>query len=107
VDITSKNPKAFFTFHWDYNTSDIGAGLDQFGLLLNGNHTVLSDLGGPVHQTRCLSRPTQFRWYQLYGLHGSGDGRYRSSRGQYEPGSLVLLGLGLVSPAPAAALRMT
>ena len=106
VDVTSKNPNNSFSFHWDYNTSDIGAGFDQFGLLLNGVHSVLSDLGGPLHQSGdvFIKANTQFGWYinctDCTG--GAAIVNITQFTAAPEPASLMLLGLGL---ATLAALR--
>ena len=106
VDVTSKNPRNLFSFHWDYNTNDIGAGFDQFGLLLNGIHTVLSDLGGPLHQSGniFIAANTQFGWYinctDCTG--GAATVNITQFTAAPEPASLILFGLGL---AALAALR--
>ena len=106
VDITTKNPRNIFSFHWDYNTTDIGAGFDQFGILLNGSHTVLSDLGGPLHQSGnvFITANTQFGWYinctDCTG--GAATVAITQFTAAPEPGSLMLFGLGL---AALAALR--
>jgi hypothetical protein len=104
VDITSKNSKTLFTFHWDYNTSDIGAGFDQFGILVNGSHIVLSDLGGPLHQSGDVSivGNTQFGWYINCTDCTGGPATVAITQftgAAPEPGSLMLFGLGLVALA--------
>jgi PEP-CTERM motif len=99
VDVTSKNPNNTFSFHWDYNTNDIGAGFDQFGLLLNGVHTVLSDLGGPLHQSGnvFITANTQFGWYLNCTdcTGGAATVNVTQFTAAPEPASLMLLGLGL------------
>ena len=99
VDVTSKNPRNLFSFHWDYNTNDIGAGFDQFGLLLNGNHVVLSDLGGPFHQSGnvFIAANTQFGWYINCTdcVGGGATVAITQFTAAPEPRSLMLLGLGL------------
>ena len=108
VDVTSKNPNNSFSFHWDYNTNDIGPGFDQFGLLLNGIHTVLSDLGGPLHQSGdvFIKANTQFGWYVNCTDCTGGAAIVNITQftaAAPEPGSLLLFGLGL---AGLAALRL-
>ncbi len=99
VDVTSKNPRNLFSFHWDYNTNDIGAGFDQFGLLLNGIHTVLSDLGGPLHQSGdvFIKANTQFGWYLNCTdcTGGAAIVNITQFTAAPEPRSVMLLGLGL------------
>jgi PEP-CTERM motif len=106
VNVTSKNPNNSFSFHWDYNTSDIGPGFDQFGLLLNGVHTVLSDLGGPLHQSGdvFIKANTQFGWYVNCTdcTGGAAIVNITQFTAAPEPASLMLLGLGL---AALAAIR--
>ena len=106
MNVTSKNPNNSFSFHWDYNTSDIGPGFDQFGLLLNGVHTVLSDLGGPLHQSGdvFIKANTQFGWYVNCTdcTGGAAIVNITQFTAAPEPASLMLLGLGL---AALAAIR--
>jgi hypothetical protein len=103
VDVTSKNPNNSFSFHWDYNTSDIGAGFDQFGLLLNGAHSVLSDLGGPLHQSGdiFIKASTQFGWYLNCTdcTGGAASVNITQFTAAPEPASLMLFGLGLATLA--------
>jgi hypothetical protein len=66
IDVTTNRPNTAFTFHWDYVTSDVdGPEFDQFGLLLNGGHTLLSNVGGPIHQSGdvSISAGTRFGWF--------------------------------------------
>ena len=107
VDITSKNPQSTFSFHWDYVTVDIGAGFDQFGILVNGSHIVLSDLGGPLHQFAdvTIKANTQFGYY--INCTDCTGGAATVNITQFiaaapEPGSLTLFAVGLVA---LAALR--
>jgi hypothetical protein len=108
VDFTSKNPRAVFSFHWDYNTTDIGAGFDQFGVLVDGSRIVLSDLGGALHQSGDISfrALSQFGWF-INCTDCTGGGATTTITNFVaatpEPGSLMLLGLGLVA---LAALRL-
>ena len=55
-----------YSFHWAYNTAD-GAGPagDIFGVVVDGQATVLSDLGGAINQTgnASFSASSSFAWF--------------------------------------------
>ena len=55
-----------YRFHWAYNTAD-GAGPagDIFGVVVDGQRSVLSDLGGPVSQSgsASFSASSSFAWF--------------------------------------------
>ena len=55
-----------YSFHWAYNTAD-GAGPagDIFGVVVDGQTTVLSDLGGAINQTgnASFSASSSFAWF--------------------------------------------
>ena len=102
LDVTTKSPTGFFTFHWDYTSADIGPGFDQFAILVNGNHIVLSDLGGPLHQSGDVSilARTQFGW--SINCTDCTGGAATVVISQFtaaapEPSSLALFGVGLAT----------
>jgi PEP-CTERM motif len=100
INVTTNRPNTAFTFHWDYVTSDAdGPGFDLFGLLVNGNRTTLSDVGGPIHQSGDVSiaANTQFGWFVnctdcTGGLATINITAFTAA--VPEPAALVLLGLG-------------
>jgi len=100
INVTTNFPNTAFTFHWDYATSDAdGPEFDQFGLLVNGARTLLSDVGGPIHQMGDVSiaANTQFGWFVnctdcTGGLATVNITAFTAAAP--EPASLVLLGLG-------------
>ena len=103
INVTTNRPNTIFTFHWDYVTNDVdGPGFDEFGLLVNGGRTVLSDVGGPVHQSGDVSiaANTQFGWFvNCTDCTGGAATTVITNfvAATPEPGSLILLGFGLIA----------
>ena len=55
-----------YSFHWAYSTADgVGPGGDLFGVAVDGQRSVLSDLGGPISQSgnASFSASTSFAWF--------------------------------------------
>lgn len=55
-----------YSFNWSYLTSDgVGPGGDIFGVVVNGNRSVLSNLGGPLSQSGSASftAASSFGWF--------------------------------------------
>ena len=55
-----------YSFSWAYSTADgAGPGGDLFGVVVDGQATVMSDLGGPITQSgsASFSATTSFGWF--------------------------------------------
>jgi hypothetical protein len=91
-----------FSFHWAYTSLDssLGPQFDQFGLLIDGVKTDLSDPGGDANQAgdRTFRAANSFGWYINCGdcVGGPALVTLSSFLAVAEPGSLALLGIGLV-----------
>jgi hypothetical protein len=102
VDVTTSVPNPF-TFAFDYTTDDpIGPSGDLFGVIVDGVRTVLSDPGGPTHQSGQLSfvATSYFGWFInctdcIGGAATSTVGSFATTATVPEPGSLALLAMAL------------
>jgi hypothetical protein len=55
-----------YSFHWSYSTADdSGPGGDIFGVLVDGQRTALSDIGGPIAQSgdKTFAAGASFGWF--------------------------------------------
>jgi PEP-CTERM motif len=91
------------SFSWSYSTVDsCGAQCDEFGVLLNGTHQLLSDPGGLATQSgtfRTGSTPLSSFGFFVSTLDGAAGPAtvVISHFAAPEPASTALLGLGLVA----------
>jgi hypothetical protein len=101
IDITTTHIANPFTFNWSYTSADdTGAAGDLFGVIVDGVRTVLSDPGGAPSQTGHLSilANSNFGWFINCSdcIDGAATVGITAFSAAPEPGSLALLGAGLV-----------